>query len=258
MRAWARAGPTPTGMGAGSRCGTVGVVGVSGDCDDADAAVSPSAIEACGNGVDDDCDGAGCALPVDGDITDAHLLFASPDTADGTGRSVVAVDLDGDGAAELVSGAPWSNVGGFGAGGLSVVSPAAEPWGDVSVEDRSVVLGRVAESMLGAALATGSDFDGDGVPELLGTGTDDDAAWLLSGAALIAFEPVSATDATLTRFRKWRRELLGRDAGRPRRRWLRTAAGSHDAVLSAGKCGLSGEEDGWDLSCTSRRRHLGR
>lgn len=56
------------GYGAGSSWDVCavgpGTVEVDGDCDDADAAVSPAATEVCGNGIDDDCNGVaddGCA-----------------------------------------------------------------------------------------------------------------------------------------------------------------------------------------------------
>lgn len=73
-----------------------------GDCDDEDPLVFPDAPKLCLNGIDDDCNGR-----VD------HCLVATSSfridglaNGDGLGGSVATGDLDGDGQADLVVGAP--------------------------------------------------------------------------------------------------------------------------------------------------------
>lgn len=65
------------------------------DCDDSDANVNPGAVEVCGDGLDNDCDGA--AAPCTGNLP-PRLLFvapsATPDTAD-LGVVIDASDPDG-------------------------------------------------------------------------------------------------------------------------------------------------------------------
>jgi hypothetical protein len=75
-----------------------GAVHASGDCDDADAAVSPAGVEVCGNGSDDDCDEN--ALPC------AFAGVMRPEDAVGglVGEPLASGDLDGDGAPDLVTG----------------------------------------------------------------------------------------------------------------------------------------------------------
>ncbi|MDP2310533.1 MAG: putative metal-binding motif-containing protein [Pseudomonadota bacterium] len=63
------------------------------DCDDADASVSPGADEACGNLVDDDCDG----------VTDEGCGVASAGTPDPGGISwICGLDAPGPGSAALL------------------------------------------------------------------------------------------------------------------------------------------------------------
>ncbi len=75
------------------------------DCDDADAFVYPEAEEVCEDGIDNDCDGwASCELE------DEVVLLQGVDEEDRAGTAVVGqLDLDGDGADDLVLGAPLSD-----------------------------------------------------------------------------------------------------------------------------------------------------
>jgi hypothetical protein len=81
------------------------------DCDDDDPDRFPGAPDLCGDGTDADCTGIdpACSAPFDGfvDIDDMARGFASGVVAGGgTGSALAVGDLDGDGFADLVAGAP--------------------------------------------------------------------------------------------------------------------------------------------------------
>lgn len=125
------------------------------DCDDALATVHPGATEVCGNGLDDDCDGAavGCGpvgdVPADGGLgafePGAHL-----------GWSMARV---GDGA--ILIGAPGSDVGGLDAGAAWLVSPGIH-----GLTLSTLVVGDEEGDETGTAVAAG-DVDGDGDVDLV-------------------------------------------------------------------------------------------
>jgi hypothetical protein len=225
------------------------------DCDDADAAVNPGAIEWCGDGVDDDCDGVdegdddcaptgtsdspdawvagssgtllGSAITVMEDCTgDAHaeLILGSPsggsaaegrawlftgfptdDTTRGTYASdhyftgdatddlfATALtglpDLDSDGVAELVVGAPGHDGGGSEAGAVYLFPGPTGSTSSSSVSDASVVLyGEADDDQAGTMLADGGDLDGDGLDDLLIAAPGFDGMQTDLGAVYVAF-----------------------------------------------------------------------
>lgn len=86
-----------------------GMVSAGGDCDEQNAAIHPETAEEC-DGVDQDCDGVvddACAAAPEGEMSfeDADLFVWGDPTLPYNFLHVGGVDLDGDGTAELVSGA---------------------------------------------------------------------------------------------------------------------------------------------------------
>ncbi|MBX2803325.1 MAG: hypothetical protein KTR31_36935 [Myxococcales bacterium] len=147
------------------------------DCDDGDGSVYPGAVDVCGNGIDDDCDGLGDHGPNDGVVggytdDDGDGIDYDDEVAGGT--SDCNADSDGDGIDDDVEGA------------LGTRADRADTDGD-GVDD-GIEIGSVANPIntdgdaLIDALDDDDDNDGvdsdqedyDGIPGPLSDDTDDD------------------------------------------------------------------------------------
>jgi hypothetical protein len=145
------------------------------DCDDSEPLAWTGAPESCGDGADNDCDGAwrGCGVaPAEVDLAPGWSL------AGAAAWSLFAADLDGDGVVELVAGAAAA-----GAFGEAVVAHAGEV-------DLVTLTGDLARSGVAGAVGAG-DTDGDGVADLL-LQVDEGLA-VASGAAALAGSSAPAT-----------------------------------------------------------------
>ena len=133
-----------------------------GDCDDDNPAVNPGATDACGDGLDTDCDGLtdDCALSL-GDA-DAWLSGAP---GDGLGAAIApAGDCDDDGFADVLLGAPWADEAGASAGAvLLYTGPLSGALGSPD----ATFTGEQDYDQTGAALAGGADLTGDALPDVL-------------------------------------------------------------------------------------------
>jgi hypothetical protein len=132
------------------------------DCDDFDPTVNRDGIEAL-NGKDDDCDGS-----TDNDaLANGSLYYYDADgTWDRTGYSMALGDINADGIAELLVGAPYvdaSSGAGAGRGGVAVFdAPDLLPAGtDINRADNWFD-GDGGSDLLGVYLSVIGDFDGDG------------------------------------------------------------------------------------------------
>ena len=147
---------------------------VAGDCDDSRDDVNPGADEVCGDGVDNDCDGgaAGCALGGSIDLAGAAATWTAEARSDEVGAALGGADLDEDGLAELLIGAPGEDSGGYAAGAVYVASGLTT--GVMSLSAAVKLTGGAAAEQAGTAVAGGDGWMVVGAPGA-------EAAWALQG-----------------------------------------------------------------------------
>ena len=124
----------------------------------------------------------------DFDLADAHATIRGEAAGDNTGTSLAGLgDLDGDGADDIAIGAPGADHAGAEAGATWVLYGPFAGRIDITTGER---VERAAGDGVGSSLSAAGDVDGDGTPDLIVGGPDNDdagadagAAWLLPGSA---------------------------------------------------------------------------
>ncbi len=199
---------------------TGGYAAVDGDCDDADAAVSPGATETCATAADDDCDGEtnldglGCTdwfVDADGDgyggedglclceAEDPYVAATSLDCADDDG----AVNPD---AAEVCGNDEDDDCDGYAEGcGVAGLMALAD------VDARFV--GQSASDELGTAIVAPGDLDGDGVAEVIVSAPGEDGTGTDQGAIHLFEAPFSGDVETRAASERWLGETDSDAAG---------------------------------------------
>lgn len=176
--------------------------GAGTDCDDNDPSVNTSGVETM-NGKDDDCDGSpdvgasGAGAPYQYDATGRY---------DRVGWATALADVDADGNADVIVGAP--NVGatsptGNGKGAVAVFlsSPLAATGTSIADSDTYFTGGGTSD-LLGYAVSRVGDFDDDGVDDIAVSATNASsgagAVYVLSGPDAAAGGDTSSALLTLT------------------------------------------------------------
>ncbi len=135
------------------------------------------------------------------DVEDADWFIEGATSGDNLGASVDGVDLDGDGRAELLLGAPGDDQGGTDAGAVWVLSGAAtlDASGTVDTLASQVFTAPGRNDRLGYRVAARSgDFDADGRVDLvLTTPADEETFVFLDAGALGPAVEVSSADVEI-------------------------------------------------------------
>ena len=167
-----------------------GYAALEGDCLDTEPTVNPGETERCNDGLDNDCSGDSpeCGLH-DGVLTDAPVLLSG---TSGSHFSYAArmVDLNQDGALDLLIGGYYS------AGGYTYLEygPITADW-SASTEADATFSGTLTSDYSGKALDAG-DLDGDGYAELAIGAYGEDTAAVSAGALYLVYGSATAFSGT--------------------------------------------------------------
>jgi hypothetical protein len=130
--------------------------------------------------------------PVSGDlaVTDADSFFAGEGSSDEAGTDVAAAgDVNDDGVADLLVGAPMDSSGGISSGTVYLIHGPISGTGDLSVADAKIQ-GDADYQYLSPASGPG-DVDGDGIDDVVVAATGDDGGGASAGAVYLLLGPVS-------------------------------------------------------------------
>ena len=136
------------------------------DCDDADAATNPEALELCNDGIDNDCDGGpiGCEQVLLG----TELSLQGSVAGDYAGVAFDVGDWNGDGQLDLLMGASSADIGTAGSEGAAYLFWGPLPAsGALSTSAADIIFaGSTGGSVAGSVLRNIGDFNADGRDDL--------------------------------------------------------------------------------------------
>ena len=182
-----------------------------GDCDDDDSGVHPRAEEACGDGVDQDCDDdpEDCRLGEETSLADADAELFSVVPGEAAGSIVVlAGDVDDDGYDDVLVGAVNSDERGDQAGLVYLVRGPLVGRRSLGTATARF-LGEEAGALAGMSAERAGDVNGDGRADILVGSPGVDAGGDSIGAAYLMYGPqegdleLAAADARILGDRAW-------------------------------------------------------
>jgi hypothetical protein len=163
------------------------------DCDDGDPAISPVADEVCGDGVDDDCDGADLACILNIPLSSASLQLWGESARDGAGNAVAGGgDVDGDGLDDVLVGASLEDASALDVGVGYLVLGGISGTLDLSLADARMY-GNAREDYAGTGVSIVGDLDGDGYDDVAIGAPGDDTSAADAGAVYLLYGPVSGS-----------------------------------------------------------------
>jgi hypothetical protein len=178
------------------------------DCDDASSTVFPGANEVCGDDIDQDCDGAdiGCGYFGDVGLGDEDVIrLVGAASGDQAGKCVSgAGDVDADGYADFLVGAPGSNRS---VGSAYLLYGPVRTDGILSRADATFA-GEDSGALAGVSVSGAGDVNADGYADIL-VGAEGEDVPGEPGAVYLLYGPITADrDLSLADAR-----YLGEDSG---------------------------------------------
>jgi len=171
--------------------GPEGWVDNDADCDDQDGLVHPDAIENCGDGIDNNCDGgaAGCGLFGELDAGDAQAVLEATSEQDGVGESATCIgDVDGDGLGELAVGSIRSLEGPSASGAVYVLRGPVIA--STVLDDSDRIWPGTMSDHIGSHIVPHADVDRDGLGDLVASGESIPGAGEDRGVVHVLLEPM--------------------------------------------------------------------
>jgi hypothetical protein len=137
-------------------------------------------------------------------LSESDHIFDGEAEGDMAGRTVAGLgDLNGDGLADFLVGAPRASVTGGEHTGKAYVWLGGQSWSSALSDSDFVLLGEAGSDWASASVAAVDDYDGDGLPDVLVGAPRNDwggslagMVYLLSGTAFSGPGELSLEDAS--------------------------------------------------------------